>query len=55
MAVMALRGNFVGSKRQARELFEQGAVRLNGEHARLSSLGDSFALFDTYWIVQKGK
>ena len=50
-----VRGNFVGSKRQAREMFEQGAVHLNGEHAQLSYLGDSFALFDTYWVVQKGK
>ncbi|RUR35835.1 S4 domain-containing protein [Vreelandella populi] len=50
-----VRGKFVGSKRQARELFEQGAVHLNGEHDQLSYLGKSFVLFDTYWVVQKGK
>ncbi|WP_372373984.1 tyrosine--tRNA ligase [Vreelandella venusta] len=50
-----VKGGLVGSKRQARELIEQGAVRLNGERAVQSSLEESFALFDTYWVVQKGK
>ncbi|TVP42745.1 MAG: tyrosine--tRNA ligase [Halomonas sp.] len=49
-------GGLAGSKRQARELIVKGAVRLNGECASFfSQLGDSFALFDTYWVVQKGK
>lgn len=48
-------GGLVGSKRQARELIEQGAVRLNGERAAQTRLEESFALFDTYWVVQKGK
>jgi len=55
MDAVLVRGNMVGSKRQARELIEQGAVRLNGERAYQGRLGDSFALFDTYWIIQKGK
>ena len=50
-----VKGSLAGSKRQAREVIEQGAVRLNGERAHLGRLGDSFALFDTYWVVQKGK
>lgn len=55
MDAVLVKGSLAGSKRQARELIEQGAVRLNGERAHLGRLGDSFALFDTYWIVQKGK
>ncbi len=55
MDAVLVKGNLAGSKRQARELIEQGAVRLNGERAHLGRLGDSFALFDTYWVVQKGK
>ncbi|MDN3522920.1 tyrosine--tRNA ligase [Halomonas ramblicola] len=43
------------SRRQARELLGQGAVRVNGERVRQGSLGDAFSLFDRYWIVQRGK
>lgn len=43
------------SKRQARELIAQNAVRINGEHAEQGPLSQAFALFDQYWIVQKGK
>ncbi|MBS3669970.1 tyrosine--tRNA ligase [Vreelandella boliviensis] len=50
-----VKGNLAGSKRQARELMAQGAIRLNGERAQRGSLSDSFALFDKYWIIQKGK
>lgn len=43
------------SKRQARELISQGAVKVNGERSLHESLQCTFALFDRYWIVQKGK
>lgn len=43
------------SKRQARELIDQNAVRINGERAEQGPLSQAFALFDQYWIVQKGK
>ncbi|QTF92723.1 tyrosine--tRNA ligase [Halomonas sp. BM-2019] len=43
------------SRRQARELLGQGAVRVNGGRVEQGRLGDTFALFDRYWIVQKGK
>ncbi|MBF8222550.1 tyrosine--tRNA ligase [Halomonas sp. 328] len=43
------------SRRQARELMSQGAVRVNGEPRDQGRLGDTFALFDHYWVVQKGK
>ncbi|WP_296930039.1 tyrosine--tRNA ligase [uncultured Marinobacter sp.] len=48
-------GNIARSKRQARELISQGAIRVNGERCHETSLGDSFALFDRYWIIQRGK
>ncbi|AQU82860.1 MULTISPECIES: tyrosine--tRNA ligase [unclassified Halomonas] len=50
-----VKGGLASSKRQARELIEQGAVRINGERAGKACLGENFALFDTYWVVQKGK
>ncbi len=43
------------SRRQARELIDQNAVRINGERAEQGQLSQAFALFDQYWIVQKGK
>ncbi|WP_404344112.1 S4 domain-containing protein [Vreelandella venusta] len=55
MDAVLVKGSLVRSKRQARELLDQGAVRLNGKLAHSGRLGDSFALFDTYWVVQKGK
>lgn len=55
MDAVLVKGGLAGSKRQARALMAQGAVHLNGERACAGRLGDSFALFDTYWIVQKGK
>lgn len=45
----------VPSRRKARELLEQGAVRVNGERVQQGRLSESFALFDRYWIVQRGK
>ncbi|MCL5426548.1 MAG: tyrosine--tRNA ligase [Gammaproteobacteria bacterium] len=55
MDAVLVKGSLVRSKRQARQLLDQGAVRLNGEPGHSGRLGDSFALFDTYWVVQKGK
>ena len=43
------------SRRQARELIDQNAVRINGERAEQGQLSQAFALFDQYWIVQKVK
>lgn len=48
-------GGLASSKRQARELLGQGAVKINGKRSQHASLQGSFALFDRYWIVQKGK
>lgn len=51
-----LLSGLASSKRQARELLSQGAIKINGERSESSpSLGAKFALFDQYWIVQKGK
>lgn len=43
------------SKRIARELISSNAIRINGELATGDKLDQQFALFDKYWIVQRGK
>lgn len=43
------------SKRIARELISSNAIRINGELATGDNLDQQFALFDKYWIVQRGK
>lgn len=48
-------GGLANSKRHARELVKEGAIKVNGERGQLTNLGEAFALFDQYWIVQRGK
>ncbi|WP_282175523.1 tyrosine--tRNA ligase [Vibrio nereis] len=43
------------SKRIARELISSNAIRINGELATGDNLDQQFALFDKYWIIQRGK
>lgn len=43
------------SKRAARELIANDAIRVNGEKATAEKNDLGFALFDEYWVLQKGK
>ncbi|MFG1489239.1 tyrosine--tRNA ligase, partial [Oceanospirillum sp. HFRX-1_2] len=44
------------SKGKAREQLKAGAIRLNGEQMQQDeTLGQHFALFDRYWLIQRGK
>lgn len=43
------------SKRQAREWLANGAIRVNGEKMADADLNQSFALFDRYYLLQRGK
>ncbi|KYN90271.1 tyrosine--tRNA ligase [Vibrio cidicii] len=43
------------SKRQAREWLADGAIRVNGEKMADADLNHSFALFDRYYLLQRGK
>lgn len=42
------------SKRKARELLQANAIRINGELTLAENLTEHFALFDRYWILQRG-
>ncbi|WP_371317425.1 S4 domain-containing protein [Halomonas sp. 18071143] len=50
-----VKGGLASSKRQAREFIKHGAVRINGVLAAQAYVEDTGALFDTFWVVQKGK
>lgn len=43
------------SRRIARELISDGAIRVNGERVQHDNLSGYFALFDRYWVIQRGK
>ncbi|WP_368733924.1 S4 domain-containing protein, partial [Klebsiella pneumoniae] len=43
------------SKRQAREWLENGAIRVNGERVQQEGGLSGFALFDRYYVLQRGK
>ncbi|UUM32924.1 tyrosine--tRNA ligase [Vibrio japonicus] len=55
MAEVLVTCNLAKSKRIARELMTSSAIRINGELATEGGLDQQFALFDKYWIVQRGK
>lgn len=43
------------SRSKARELLAANAVRINGEPATDKPIAEYFALFDHYWLLQKGQ
>ncbi|XAW87858.1 tyrosine--tRNA ligase [Vibrio sp. CDRSL-10 TSBA] len=55
VVAMLLSSGLAGSKRQAREWLQQGAIRLNGERCASAQIADQFALFDRYYVLQRGK
>lgn len=55
MATALVASDLAKSKRIARELLNSNAIKVNGEVVSGESLEQQFALFDKYWIVQRGK
>ncbi|HAS6236969.1 TPA: tyrosine--tRNA ligase [Vibrio vulnificus] len=55
VVTLLLETGLASSKRQAREWLENGAIRINGERWNEQTLAQTFALYDQYYIVQRGK
>ncbi|WP_136487061.1 tyrosine--tRNA ligase [Vibrio sp. H11] len=55
VVAMLLSSGLAASKRQAREWLTQGAIRINGERCESAQITDHFALFDRYYVLQRGK
>ncbi|HFQ4950219.1 TPA: tyrosine--tRNA ligase [Vibrio vulnificus] len=55
VVTLLLETGLASSKRQAREWLENGAIRINGERWHEQTLAQTFALYDQYYIVQRGK
>ncbi|EGQ9321033.1 tyrosine--tRNA ligase [Vibrio cholerae] len=52
---LLLSSGLASSKRQAREWLENGAIRVNGERVQQEGVLSGFALFDRYYVLQRGK
>ena len=52
---LLLETQLASSKRQAREWLTNGAIRINGERVQSENMTEHFALFDRYYILQRGK
>lgn len=52
---LLLSSGLASSKRQAREWLGNGAIRVNGERVQQEGLFSGFALFDRYYLLQRGK
>ncbi|MBE4607192.1 tyrosine--tRNA ligase [Vibrio navarrensis] len=52
---LLIASQLASSKRQAREWLANGAIRVNGEKMADADLNQSFALFDRYYLLQRGK
>ncbi|HHY0362523.1 TPA: tyrosine--tRNA ligase [Vibrio cholerae] len=52
---LLLSSGLASSKRQAREWLENGAIRVNGERVQQEGGLSGFALFDRYYVLQRGK
>ncbi|NAW69456.1 tyrosine--tRNA ligase [Vibrio sp. V27_P1S3P104] len=52
---LLLETQLASSKRQAREWLTNGAIRVNGERVQNENMAEHFALFDRYYILQRGK
>lgn len=52
---LLIASQLASSKRQAREWLANGAIRVNGEKMADADLSHSFALFDRYYLLQRGK
>ncbi|MCR9297431.1 tyrosine--tRNA ligase [Vibrio fluvialis] len=52
---LLIASQLASSKRQAREWLANGAIRVNGEKLADADLSQGFALFDRYYLLQRGK
>ncbi|QTH10474.1 tyrosine--tRNA ligase [Vibrio fluvialis] len=52
---LLIASQLASSKRQAREWLANGAIRVNGEKIADADLSQGFALFDRYYLLQRGK
>lgn len=52
---LLITSGLASSKRQAREWLENGAIRVNGERVQQEGVLSGFALFDRYYVLQRGK
>ncbi|ELE2163482.1 tyrosine--tRNA ligase [Vibrio fluvialis] len=52
---LLIASQLASSKRQAREWLANGAIRVNGEKLADADLSQRFALFDRYYLLQRGK
>ncbi len=54
IAAALVKSGLATSNNRARELLASGAVRINGEPAGDGALLQHFALFDRFWVLQRG-
>ncbi|ENU5814168.1 tyrosine--tRNA ligase [Vibrio fluvialis] len=52
---LLIASQLASSKRQAREWLVNGAIHVNGEKMADADLSQGFALFDRYYLLQRGK
>lgn len=52
---LLIASQLASSKRQAREWLANGAIHVNGEKMADADLSQGFALFDRYYLLQRGK
>lgn len=50
-----VKSGLASSKRLARELLASGAISINGEKVTAEQQQLGFALYDQYWLIQRGK
>ncbi|MGP8306140.1 tyrosine--tRNA ligase [Vibrio sp. YIC-376] len=55
LVALLIESGLASSKRIARELIENNAISVNGEKVSGDTPSLSFALFDQYWLLQRGK
>lgn len=55
LAEILVDASLASSKGKARELLQSNAIRINGEVVQESVLAEHFALFDRFWILQRGQ
>lgn len=55
LSEVLVKSGLASSKRLARELLASGAISINGEKVTAEQQQLGFALYDQYWLIQRGK
>lgn len=55
LSEVLVKSGLANSKRLARELLASGAISINGEKVTAEQQQLGFALYDQYWLIQRGK